>query len=530
MFSFRCCPRWPPAQRIAAPSALLPVACVNPHRALPRSSPTPPIARPADVQGERKGAAPGAGDERHWRRRARHRVCKHQAPGAPGRARLFRVPAAAAAPSPHGRACRAWLCRRRCPSPGLPADAQLHPLSAPPASPPRPRLQCDSVAREMERMGYRVTMLHGGKSQDQREESIKVGLLGCGGVIGLWGMGAGRRGWARERESACALHGAHADLLAARAPPPPTSASPLGIHLFVPSPSHPYPIHPCLTPGLPRRRVQRAGGHRRGGARHRRAKRRARGQLRHGAHHRAVHAQVRVGGHGTPAQGVGGRAGGWWERRRWRRTRCCPASAKRGGLPFLYPALTRRRPLALARVSAGLGVPAVRGARAHPSLSSHWETRVRLRMGGAAGPLRGRWGAARCWRAVCWRRRLMLNKRFPPPNPQTPTPTNRTHCRGLLRPQKVPGGQQGGGAVPAGGARGVAPKAGRHRRRPPADPICQEVRRHRHSGIAPPTERICLLPGFALWLLIPSALLPALAAPLAAAWPFGISWLSLGAT
>ncbi|PSC74094.1 DEAD-box ATP-dependent RNA helicase 21 [Micractinium conductrix] len=33
--------------------------------------------------------------------------------------------------------------------------------------------QCDAVARQLENMDYRVTMLHGGKSQDQREESIK---------------------------------------------------------------------------------------------------------------------------------------------------------------------------------------------------------------------------------------------------------------------------------------------------------------------------------------------------------------------
>ncbi|EFN60128.1 hypothetical protein CHLNCDRAFT_56582 [Chlorella variabilis] len=33
--------------------------------------------------------------------------------------------------------------------------------------------QCDAVARQLGNMDYRVTMLHGGKSQDQREESIK---------------------------------------------------------------------------------------------------------------------------------------------------------------------------------------------------------------------------------------------------------------------------------------------------------------------------------------------------------------------
>lgn len=33
--------------------------------------------------------------------------------------------------------------------------------------------QCDAVARQLEKMEYRITMLHGGKSQDQREESIK---------------------------------------------------------------------------------------------------------------------------------------------------------------------------------------------------------------------------------------------------------------------------------------------------------------------------------------------------------------------
>lgn len=36
-------------------------------------------------------------------------------------------------------------------------------------------LQCDAVARQLGNMDYRITMLHGGKSQDQREESIKVG-------------------------------------------------------------------------------------------------------------------------------------------------------------------------------------------------------------------------------------------------------------------------------------------------------------------------------------------------------------------
>ncbi|KAI7836834.1 hypothetical protein COHA_009335 [Chlorella ohadii] len=34
--------------------------------------------------------------------------------------------------------------------------------------------QCDAVTRILSDMGYRVTMLHGGKSQDQREESIKA--------------------------------------------------------------------------------------------------------------------------------------------------------------------------------------------------------------------------------------------------------------------------------------------------------------------------------------------------------------------
>lgn len=33
--------------------------------------------------------------------------------------------------------------------------------------------QCDAVARQLGNMDYRITMLHGGKSQDQREESIK---------------------------------------------------------------------------------------------------------------------------------------------------------------------------------------------------------------------------------------------------------------------------------------------------------------------------------------------------------------------
>jgi ATP-dependent RNA helicase DDX23/PRP28 len=44
--------------------------------------------------------------------------------------------------------------------------------ACPPASPPS-RPQCDSVARQLTNLDYRVTMLHGGKSQDQREESIK---------------------------------------------------------------------------------------------------------------------------------------------------------------------------------------------------------------------------------------------------------------------------------------------------------------------------------------------------------------------
>ena len=47
-------------------------------------------------------------------------------------------------------------------------------MPAPPACPCH-ALQCDLVARQLEQMDYRVTMLHGGKSQDQREESIKVG-------------------------------------------------------------------------------------------------------------------------------------------------------------------------------------------------------------------------------------------------------------------------------------------------------------------------------------------------------------------
>jgi hypothetical protein len=37
-------------------------------------------------------------------------------------------------------------------------------------------MQCDAVARQLANMDYNVTMLHGGKSQDQREESIKVRL------------------------------------------------------------------------------------------------------------------------------------------------------------------------------------------------------------------------------------------------------------------------------------------------------------------------------------------------------------------
>jgi hypothetical protein len=58
-------------------------------------------------------------------------------------------------------------------------------------------LQCDLVARQLEQMDYRVTMLHGGKSQDQREESIKVGgWVGgwVGGGVGGWGGGP----WGRE--------------------------------------------------------------------------------------------------------------------------------------------------------------------------------------------------------------------------------------------------------------------------------------------------------------------------------------------
>ena len=39
--------------------------------------------------------------------------------------------------------------------------------------------QCDVVAKQLEHAGYRVTMLHGGKAQDQREESIKVRMVEC---------------------------------------------------------------------------------------------------------------------------------------------------------------------------------------------------------------------------------------------------------------------------------------------------------------------------------------------------------------
>ena len=51
-------------------------------------------------------------------------------------------------------------------------------------------LQCDLVARQLEQMDYRVTMLHGGKSQDQREESIKVG-----GWVGGSPLGQRVQGW-----------------------------------------------------------------------------------------------------------------------------------------------------------------------------------------------------------------------------------------------------------------------------------------------------------------------------------------------
>lgn len=33
--------------------------------------------------------------------------------------------------------------------------------------------QCDNVSSHLEDIGYRCTMLHGGRSQDQRETSIK---------------------------------------------------------------------------------------------------------------------------------------------------------------------------------------------------------------------------------------------------------------------------------------------------------------------------------------------------------------------
>ena len=50
-------------------------------------------------------------------------------------------------------------------------------------------MQCDSVAKQLEHMDYRVTMLHGGKSQEQREESIKVCGWVCGGGRGARGRG-----------------------------------------------------------------------------------------------------------------------------------------------------------------------------------------------------------------------------------------------------------------------------------------------------------------------------------------------------
>lgn len=51
----------------------------------------------------------------------------------------------------------------------------FHPLH-PPSTPPPPPTQCDNVTKQLENLDYHVTMLHGGKTQDQREESIKAGF------------------------------------------------------------------------------------------------------------------------------------------------------------------------------------------------------------------------------------------------------------------------------------------------------------------------------------------------------------------
>lgn len=43
--------------------------------------------------------------------------------------------------------------------------------------------QCDNVHRHLEELGYRCTILHGGKTQDQREAGIKgFRYEGWGGV------------------------------------------------------------------------------------------------------------------------------------------------------------------------------------------------------------------------------------------------------------------------------------------------------------------------------------------------------------
>ena len=60
------------------------------------------------------------------------------------------------------------------------------------------RAQCDSVAKQLEHTGYRVTMLHGGKTQDQREESIKVRAAGGAGGVGS-GESVGPANLARPR-------------------------------------------------------------------------------------------------------------------------------------------------------------------------------------------------------------------------------------------------------------------------------------------------------------------------------------------
>lgn len=141
-------------------------------------------------------------------------------------------------------------------------------------------------------------------------------------------------------------------------------------------------------------------------------------------------------------------------------------------------------------------MPAERATCPIPCGPQDWPYRPRRAQGcGCHLPHPGRHGCACCRCALlpaclqrallplrCCRRRrhcrlrgmpLLLQLAFPFTFPLTP---HLIQCRGVLRPQKVPGGVQGCGAPPAGQPRGRQDQARHHRQRAAAGTVRQEVR------------------------------------------------------